>query len=375
MRTKASRWWAPGVGIWQRASAAVGSGGGGEDVITGSQHSAVELSVVVPLFNEEPSLIELHARLSAVLRELGLRYEVLFVDDGSTDGGAATLDRLAADDSCIGVLHLRRNFGKAAALDAGFRAARGRIVATLDADLQDLPEELPNLVAKLDQGFDMVSGWKQGRRDPLSRRVASRLFNWVVCRLSGVRLHDFNSGFKVYRAEALADLHLYGELHRYLPVLLAGDGHRVAEIPVAHAARRHGRSKYGLERLANGFFDLLTVTLNTRYRARPLHLFGLVGVALASTGLIVLSYLTVLWFLGEGPIGNRPLLFLGLLLMMLGAQLVSTGLLGELINRQIHREETPYAVRVFTAPGSAAPELRQVTDPRPDRPATDRALP
>jgi len=344
-------------------------------VITPVERSAIELSVVVPLFNEEPGLSELHARLTAVLRALGTRYEILFVDDGSTDGGPALLDRLAGEDACVGVLHLRRNFGKAAALDAGFRAARGRLVATLDADLQDVPEELPKLLDKLAEGFDAVSGWKRHRRDPLARRLASRLFNRIACRLSGLRLHDVNSGFKAYRAEALADLHLYGELHRYVLVLLAGNGHRVAEVAVEHAPRRHGRSKYGLLRLANGFFDLLTVTMNTRYRARPLHLFGLAGLVLASAGMLVLSYLTLLWFLGAGPIGNRPLLFLGLLLMMLGAQLVSTGLLGELINRQIQRGETSYAVRVFTAPVDADHELREVSDHQPARPATHRALP
>jgi glycosyltransferase involved in cell wall biosynthesis len=344
-------------------------------VINSAERSAIELSVVVPLFNEERSLGELHARLTTVLRALSARYEILFVNDGSTDGGPSLLDRLAGQDACVGVLHLRRNFGKAAALDAGFRAARGRIVATLDADLQDLPEELPKLLGKLSEGFDAVSGWKRNRRDPLGRRLASRLFNGMARRLSGLPLHDFNSGFKVYRAEALADLHLYGELHRYVLVLLAGNGHRVAEVAVEHAARRHGRSKYGLARLANGFFDLLTVTMNTRYRARPLHLFGLVGVVLASAGTLVLAYLTVLWLLGAGPIGNRPLLFLGLLLMMLGAQLVSTGLLGELINRQIQRGETPYAVRVFTAPVDADHELPEVSDRQPARPATHRALP
>ena len=323
------------------------------------ERTAVDLSVVVPVFNEEPSLLELHARLSAVLGQLGPRYEILFVDDGSSDGGPALLDRLAGQDPHVGVLSLRRNFGKAAALDAGFRAACGRRVATLDADLQDPPEELPKLLAKLNEGFDAVSGWKKERHDPLGRRLLSRLFNAVVCHLSGLPLHDFNSGFKVYRAEALANLHLYGELHRYVLLLLTGEGHRVAEVAVAHAARRHGRSRYGLERLANGFFDLLTVTMNTRYRARPLHLFGRVGLLLVSGGMLVLSYLALLWFFGLGPIGNRPLLFLGLLLMMLGAQLISTGLLGELINRQIQRSEPSYALRAFTAPGSSKKEKPQ----------------
>ncbi|MGD9763593.1 MAG: glycosyltransferase family 2 protein [Candidatus Binatia bacterium] len=320
---------------------------------TRADSTQVHLSAVVPLFDEEPTLADLYERLTRVLRALGAPYEILFVDDGSTDGGPALLDRLASQDPCVGVLHLRRNYGKSAALDAGFRAARGRVVATLDADLQDPPEELPKLLAKLEEGFDAVSGWKQGRRDPLRRRLASRVFNAVVRRLARLPLHDLNSGFKVYRAEALHELHLYGDLHRYVLVLLAGSGYRIGEVAVRHAPRQHGRSKYGVERLTNGFFDLLTVTMNIRYRARPLHLFGLAGLGLAGVGLAVLLYLTVLWFVGEGPIGHRPLLFLGLLLMMLGVQLISTGLLGELINRQIHRQEPSYAVRNFAAPGSA----------------------
>lgn len=346
--------------------------GAGEGV---PEPGGIALSVVVPLLDEERSLVELYERLSAVLRALGTRYEILFVNDGSRDGGPALLDRLAGQDACVGVLHLRRNFGKAAALAAGFRTARGRVVATLDADLQDLPEELPKLLDKLDEGFDAVSGWKRSRRDPLGRRLTSRLFNVLASWLCGVRLHDFNSGLKVCRAEVLADLRLYGELHRYLLVLLAGSGYRVGEVAVAHAARRHGRSRYGWERLANGFFDLLTVAMNIRYRARPLHLFGLAGMGLASAGALVLFYLSVLWLVGKGPIGHRPLLFFGLLLMMVGVQLVSTGLLGELINRQIQRDEIPYDVRAFTAPADTAPELPEVSDRQPARPAPHRALP
>ena len=340
-----------------------------------AERDPVEISVVVPLLNEEHTLAALHERLSAVMHRLAVRYEILFVDDGSSDGGPALLDGIARRDACVGVLHLRRNFGKATALDAGFRAARGRLVATLDADLQDLPEELPKLLDKLAEGFDAVSGWKRDRHDPLGRRLTSFLFNTVVGRVSGLRLHDFNSGFKVYRAEILHDLHLYGELHRYVLPLLASNGHRVTEVAVAHAPRRHGRSRYGLERLANGMFDLLTVTMNTRYRARPLHLFGFVGAGLATLGLLILSYLTVLWFLGEGPIGQRPLLFLGLLLMVLGVQLVSTGLLGELINWRMQRDEVPYAIRLFTAPGRADHELSEVSEREPAGPATHRALP
>lgn len=325
-------------------------------------------SVVVPLLNEEESLPELHARLTAVLRDTSRPYEILFVNDGSTDGSAVRLDALAAADPCVGVIHFRRNFGKAAALDAGFKRARGEIVATLDADLQDAPEELPNLVGKIEEGFDVVSGWKKLRHDPLSKRLPSKLFNFVVGRMSGLVLHDFNCGLKAYRADALEGLQLYGEMHRYVPVLLHSMGFRATELVVRHDARRFGKSKYGLGRLAKGFFDLLTVIMNTRYRSRPLHLFGLAGMGMGALGAGVLGYLSVLWLLGERPIGQRPLLFLGLLLVMVGVQLVSTGLLGELMNRQLLRGEAYYVVRSFHAPGGAEQQRAQVPDAKPRRP-------
>ncbi len=324
-------------------------------------------TAVVPVYNADESLPELHERLTRVLAGLGGGYEILFVNDGSTDGSAARLDAIAQRDPCVGVVHLRRNFGKAAALDAGFRRARGRFVATLDADLQDAPEELPRMFAELERGADVVSGWKKERHDPLSKRLPSKVFNFVVSRLSGLRLHDFNCGLKAYRAEALDGLQLYGEMHRYIPVLLHWSGFRSAELVVKHEARRFGRSKYGAGRLAKGFFDLLTVLMNTRYRSRPLHLFGLGGMGLGSLGAGILGYLTVLWFLGHRPIGQRPLLFLGMLLVMVGVQLVSTGLLGELMNRQLLRGEAYYVVRSFRAPGGAEQQRAQVPDGQPGR--------
>ncbi len=315
---------------------------------------AVDISVVVPTFNEEGSLCELHQRLTAALPELGTSYELLFIDDGSTDGSGLMLDSLAAADAHVGVVHFRRNFGKAAALDAGFRRARGRIVFTMDADLQDAPEELPRFIAKLEEGYDVVSGWKKERHDPLGKRLPSKLFNAVVRRASGLALHDFNCGFKAYRAEAITDLQLYGEMHRFVPVLLHGSGFRVGELTVLHAARRFGVSKYGWGRLIKGFFDLLTVVLNTRYRARPLHLFGLIGLLLAVAGGASLAYLAALWLAGYRPIGQRPLLFFGLLLVMVGVQLISTGLLGELITRQDNRGEAYYAIRAARTPRPVA---------------------
>jgi len=339
---------------------------------------APEISVVVPLFNEEGSINELHARLSEALASRSEPYEILFVNDGSTDGSADRLEQLAARDAFVGVIHFRRNFGKAAALDAGFRRAQGRVVITMDADLQDEPAEIPNLLAKLNEGYDVVSGWKKVRHDPPGKTLPSKLFNRVVSVTSGIQLHDFNCGFKAYRAEALEGLSIYGELHRYLPVLLFWRGFRVTEIPVLHHPRKHGHSKYGWERLAKGFFDLLTVLLNTRYRSRPLHLFGLMGLLLGLLGGAILVYLTVLWFMGVRPIGNRPLLLLGLLMVMVGVQLVSTGLLGELINRSQPHESTRYVIGKVTAPRRIAragptPPSSQLLQPGLQRDdATDR---
>jgi len=303
-----------------------------------------EISVVVPFLDEEGSLEELHARLTQVLGGIGRPYEIVFVNDGSRDRGPATVDALAEKDPHVGVVHFRRNFGKAAALDAGFRRARGAVVFTMDADLQDDPSEIPNFLAKLDEGYDLVSGWKKKRHDPLGKTLPSKLFNFVVGWASGLKLNDFNCGFKAYRAEAIQDLDLYGELHRYVPVLVHFRGYRVSQIAVQHHARKTGVSKYGVERLVKGFFDLLTVMLITRYRARPLHLFGGVGLVFAAAGFLCLAYLTVIWFMGYG-IGTRPLLLLGVLLMLVGVQLVSTGLLGEMIGTTQATEKPHYVVR------------------------------
>jgi glycosyltransferase involved in cell wall biosynthesis len=234
------------------------------------------------------------------------------------------------------VVRLRRNFGKAAALAAGFAEAEGDIVVTIDGDRQDDPEEIPRLLAKLDEGFDLVSGWKAHRRDPLSRRVLSRIFNAVAGRMSGLRLHDMNCGLKAYRAEVVHGLRLYGELHRYIPVLAHYRGFRIAEIPVNHRPRAHGRSRYGVERYVRGFLDLLTVTFVGRYRHRPLHLFGGLGLALLAGGSAILVYLTVVK-IGGASIGGRPLLTLGVLLVVVGMQFLSLGLLTELITS--HNEE------------------------------------
>jgi glycosyltransferase involved in cell wall biosynthesis len=293
------------------------------------------LSVVVPLHNEERSLDALYAELRAALDEHG-PWEAIFVDDGSTDESFAVLAQLHATASNVRVVRLRRNFGKAAALAAGFAHASGETVVTIDADLQDDPRDIPRLLAKLEEGFDLVSGWKAQRRDPFTRRILSRVFNVVTGVVSGVRLRDLNSGLKAYRADVVRGLRVYGELHRFLPVLAHTQGYRVAELAVNHRPRAHGRSRYGLERYVRGFLDLLTVTFMSRYRHRPLHLFGGLGLILGFLCFVVLAYLTVLKLLGEA-IGHRPLLILGVLLVVVGIQLFSLGLVSELVTSQ-HEE-------------------------------------
>jgi dolichol-phosphate mannosyltransferase len=294
------------------------------------------LSVVVPLLNEEATLEQLYRELEAALAPTGLDWEVVFVDDGSTDGSYAALTRLHNGQDNVRVIRLRRNFGKAAALAAGFAHAEGDVVVTIDGDLQDDPAEIPRLLAKLDEGFDLVSGWKAQRRDPITRRVPSKIFNWVTGRVSGLRMHDLNCGLKAYRAEVVRGLRLYGELHRFIPVLAHYRGYRVAELPVNHRPREHGRSRYGVERYVRGFLDLLTVSFIGRYRYRPLHLFGGLGLALGVIGFGVLLYLTIDKLMGHA-IGQRPLLILGVLLMVVGLQFFSLGLISELITSQ-HEE-------------------------------------
>jgi dolichol-phosphate mannosyltransferase len=297
------------------------------------------LSVVVPVHNEERSVALLYDELRSALEPLGTDWEAVFVDDGSTDGTFAALTRLHAGTDNVRVVRLRRNFGKAAALGAGFDQARGDTVVTIDGDLQDDPFEIPRLLAKLDEGFDLVSGWKAHRRDPLSRRILSRIFNWVTSRFSGVRLHDMNCGLKAYRAEVVRGLRIYGELHRFVPVLAHYRGYRIAELPVNHRPREHGRSRYGPERYLRGFLDLLTVSFIGRYRHRPLHLFGGLGLALGAIGLGILVYLTILK-LGGHAIGGRPLLTLGVLLVVVGLQFFSLGLISEMITSH-HEERVP----------------------------------
>jgi glycosyltransferase involved in cell wall biosynthesis len=294
------------------------------------------ISVVVPVHDEQQSVALLYEELEAALQPVGEPWEAIFVDDGSQDGTFSALTRLHARTTNVKVVRLRRNFGKSAALAAGFAQADGETVVTIDGDLQDDPAEIPHLLAKLEEGFDLVSGWKAHRRDPWRRRLVSRIFNAVTGRVSGLRLHDMNCGLKAYRAEVVRGLPLYGELHRFIPVLAHYRGYRVAELPVNHRPRTHGHSRYGLERYLRGFLDLLTVTFMGRYRHRPLHLFGGLGLVLGFAGTAILVYLTVLKATGSA-IGQRPLLTLGVLLVVVGLQFFSLGLISEMVTS--HHEE------------------------------------
>ena len=305
--------------------------------------SSMSISVVVSLYNERPALDELCSRLSSVLSELAQPYEIIFVDDGSTDGSVEKLRKFRSVYPSVRYIRFRRNFGKSAALAAGFRAARYDIIATMDADLQDIPEQLPLLLDQLEQGYDLISGWRYQRRDKLSRRIASRIYNQVTSVLTGVRLHDINCGFKCYRREVLDEVMVYGERHRYIPVLASYRGFRLGEVKIDHAKREHGRSRYGMERVLGGFFSLLTVILMTRYTNKPLHFFGLLGLGLAAIGSAIDLYLITLRVLFNHWLSNRPLLIIGTFMIIVGVQLILFGLLAEMIAFS-YRRESDYSV-------------------------------
>ena len=295
------------------------------------------LSIVIPLFNEAESLTTLHRELSEVAAAQGYDLDVVFVDDGSTDGSWKIIRELAKSDPRVTGLRFRRNFGKAAALSAGFAQARGELVMTLDADLQDDPHEIPKFLAEMEKGLDVVSGWKHIRRDPLEKVLPSRVFNWLVSRVTGVVLHDHNCGMKCYRREIFDEVRLYGELHRFVPVLAAGRGFRVGEVVISHRPRQHGRSKYGFSRYIKGFLDLLTVKFLTGFGQRPQHLLGTAGLVSFGLGALGLMILACWWagsrlLPGLDPIHlhERPAMIYSLGLMLLGGQLMSIGFLAEL---------------------------------------------
>ena len=296
------------------------------------------ISVVVPLFNEKDALDQLYAELVEEAERLPYEFEFIFVDDGSSDGSHKVLRRFLRSDSRLQVIRFRRNFGKSAALSAGFSRASGDVIVTLDADLQDKPAEMGKLLKRLEEGYDLVSGWKRIRRDPITKRWPSRLFNFATSVLTGVPLHDINCGFKAYRREVINEVRVYGEMHRYIPVLASYRGFRVGEVPVEHRSRVHGVSKFGAGRFVGGFFDLLTVIMLTRYNSKPLHIFGVLGVLSLLAGFVIELYLSVGWLLGR-PISDRPLFFLGIVLLLVGVQFIFFGLLAEMIAYSARRQE------------------------------------
>ncbi len=310
---------------------------------------SVKISVIIPLLNEEESLRELASRLETVLSGLAPEsYEVLFIDDGSTDTSYQVLRDIHRANPRFQAIRFRRNYGKSAALAVGFARAAGDIVITMDADLQDDPQEIPALCAKLDEGYDLVSGWKRKRYDPWHKTMPSKLFNAVTSKMSGITLHDFNCGLKAYRRDVVKSVQIYGDMHRYIPALAHWEGFRVAEIPVQHHPRKFGVSKFGAKRFVTGFLDLLTVLFTTKYIKRPLHLFGTIGTLLLLVGMGVETTLTVEWFLGMTYFSNRPLVLLGILLIIVGVQLISMGLLGEMLVKNSSTGTAQYLIREQT---------------------------
>ncbi len=333
----------------------------GEGRAEAADGAAPDITVLVPVLDEESTVVELKRRVTAVLEGAGRSFELVFVDDGSQDATADRVRELHERDRRVKLVRFRRNFGKAAAITAGVEHSSGHIVVTIDGDLQDVPEEIPRFLERLDADrLDLVSGWKQDRQDPVSKRYPSKLFNWVTRRLAQVDLHDFNCGFKAYRREVLEQVSVYGELHRFIPVLASRRGFRIGEIQVAHEKRRHGHSKYGWDRLYKGLLDLLTVLFITKYTRRPLHLFGVIGLIFMTAGFAINFYLAGLWFLAKTnfdslraifgvhqgfALSDRPLLLLGILMMLLGFQTLTTGLLGEMITFKNFRRSDSYSIR------------------------------
>jgi glycosyltransferase involved in cell wall biosynthesis len=319
--------------------------------MSASPIGTLALSIVVPLYNEVESIGMIYARLTEVLASAEPHYrdnyEIVFVDDGSDDGSFDACAAIQADDSRVTVVQFRRNFGKTAALHAGFQHSIGTHIVTIDADMQEDPGDMFLLLNEIDRGADLVSGWRVRRNDPISKTWPSRVFNAVVATITGVRIHDFNCGFKAYKRDVLHNLDLYGEQHRFIPLIAHERGYRVREVPITHQGRRFGHSKFGWRRLGRGYLDFLQVLFITSYMRRPLRLFGTIGTALLLVGLAVCAYLAWLWLLGERPIGDRPLLTLGVLLVISGLQFVSTGLVSEMVRHGGYHASDDYAIRTI----------------------------
>ena len=300
----------------------------------------IDLSVVVPVYNEEDSVEALYDEVNYTLSSLDIKREIIFVDDGSTDDTFNKLNELYLRGEDIHIIKFRKNFGKSAALNAAFERLRGSIVITMDGDLQDDPKQIPRFIERIEEGYDLVSGWKYIRNDPITKRIPSKIFNRLARVLTGVELHDFNCGFKAYKKETLENITLYGEMHRYIPALAAWNGFKIGEIKVEHRPRIHGKSKYGVSRLFKGFLDLITVKFLISYSSRPLHVFGMPGIFSLSLGFLIGLYLVILKYLEGISLSERPLLLLSVLLVILGLQFVSIGLLGEMITFRSMKDES-----------------------------------
>lgn len=310
-----------------------------------SKEKELYISVVIPLLNEEESLEELSKLLTFNLTKVANEsWEVIFIDDGSTDDSFEIIKKINKSNDKFKAIRFRRNYGKSAALSVGFKKASGDIIITMDADLQDDPKEIEFLVSKINEGFDLVSGWKKKRYDPISKTLPSKFFNWVTSKASGIKLHDFNCGLKAYRKDAAKSLNVYGEMHRFLPALSFRDGFKVTEIPVQHHPRKHGISKFGASRFLKGFLDLITVVFLTRFLKRPLHFFGTLGFLCSFLGLGIDIYLTIEWILGLTYLSERPLALLGVALIIVGVQFISMGLLGEMLVRNFAKEQN-YSIK------------------------------
>jgi len=303
--------------------------------------SPPDLSIIIPINNEEGNIGPLHQKLFEQLQRVQRNYEIIIVDDGSTDSTFEKITQLHMQDPYIKIIKFRKNFGKSTALNVAFHYAKGQIIITMDGDLQDEPEEIPRFISKIDEGYDLVCGWKYPRRDPITKTLPSRIFNGVICFITGLDLHDFNCGFKAFRKRALEDLHLYGEMHRYIPALINWNGYKITEIKIMHHARSSGKSKYGVSRLVKGLLDLITVKFLIDYSSRPLHAFGLPGIVSLSVGLIIGIYLLLLKYVDNVLIGDRPLLLLSVLLILIGIQFISLGLIGEMLTFREMREQNP----------------------------------
>lgn len=311
---------------------------------SGRKVSFKKVSILVPLYNEEESLRPLVAEIRSAVKQIDINYEIMFVDDGSTDDSINIIKEFSKADNKIRYISFRKNYGKSAALQLGFKAVSGDAVITMDADLQDDPAEIVNLLAKLEEGYDLVSGWKKVRHDPFIKKHSSKFFNYITRLMSGIKIHDFNCGLKGYRSDVVKNVDIYGELHRYVPVLAGWQGFKITEIAVKHHPRKYGSTKFGITRFFKGFVDLITVIFTTRYIQRPMHLFGFMGAIAFVVGFLISAYLSYEWWVHGTPLYNRPLLALGGLLIVVGVQFFSVGLLGEFMVHSTH-DDREYSIK------------------------------